>query len=309
MKKQFKNLSLGLAFISLLTVGSSSVLMAAKPIKEEKIDPRNPNAIKDTIVEDSATAIEDSSTSTMADDPETSTIVEDSAAAIEDSSTSTTADDLETSTIVEDSATAIEDSSTSTTADDPETATIVEDPSTIITINPNIFLMDSAGINGLKVKCGELEMMSVLGGGIECSSVPISAYLGEFKIGEVSQLPTDGLIFTQDLLNVTRGAIAHSEVTKISMILQSLDEDAEPLNGIALSSKSLDLLYSHLNASSNLESLSIEDIDFIINEIIASRLAEDSSSKLKAVDFNTAQSNLATSVAKLPALTYEERTN
>ena len=308
MKKQFKNLSLGLAFISLLTVGSSSLLMAAKPIKEEKIDPRNPNAIKDTVVEDPATAIEDSSTSTTADDPETSIIVEDSAAAIEDSSTST-ADDPETSTIVEDSATAIEDSSTSTTADDPETATIVEDPSTIITISPNIFLMDSAGINGLKVKCGELEMMSVLGGGIECSSVPISAYLGEFKIGEVSQLPTDGLIFTQDLLNVTRGAIAHSEVTKISMILQSLDEDAEPLNGIALSSKSLDLLYSHLNASSNLESLSIEDIDFIINEIIASRLAEDSSSKLKAVDFNTAQSNLATSVAKLPALTYEERTN
>lgn len=262
MKKYFKNLTLVLAFISLLTVGSSSVLMAAKPIKEEKIDPRNPNAIKDTITED----------------PETSTIVEDP-------------------------------STTSTTVDEPETSTIVEDPSTIITISPNTFLMDSAGINGLKVKCGEVEMMTVLGGGIECSSLPISAYLGELKIGEVVQLPTDGLIFTQDLLNQTRGAIAHSEVTKISMILQSLDEDAEPLNGISLSSRSLDLLYLHLNASSNLESLSIEDIDSIINEIIASRLAEDSSSKLKAVDFNTAQSNLATSVAKLPALTYEERTN
>lgn len=251
MKKQYRNITLFLTFILILTVGSSP-LLAVKPVKEEKVSPKNPRAIKDTTIEE--------------------TVPVEEVAPVE------------------------------------EPVAVIEDPSTIVTITPNVFVMDSSGINGLKVKCAEVEMMSVLGGGIECFNPPISAYLGELKIGEVAQLPDDGLIFTQDFLGEIRGAIAHLEVTKISMILQSLDEDGEPLNGIALSSKSLILLHSHLNAYSSLESLSVEDVEIIINEIIASRLAEDSGSKLKAVGFDTAQSNLATSLAKLPPLTYEERT-
>ena len=171
----------------------------------------------------------------------------------------------------------------------------------------NLILMDAGAISGLKVMCNLTELVTGSDGFIECEETPITAYLGEFKVGDVDGVPIDGLIYVQDLLHLTRTDIAHPEVTKLSMILQSLDKDADPLNGITLDSNVLDLLSSHLNAYTVLESLTFVNVASSIDEIIQAALSQDSTSKLKAVSYDTAQSNLATSVANAPALTYEQR--
>ena len=163
------------------------------------------------------------------------------------------------------------------------------------------------GISGLSMQCGSEDLVIEADGYFTCETAPISAYIGEFKIGDVEGIPTDGLIFIQDFLHLTRSAIAHPEVTKLSMILQSLDSDANPLNGITLDSNVIDLLGSHLNASTVLEDLTFENVDYIIEDVIQTALSQDSNSILQAVDYYTAQSNLAIAVANAPALTYEER--
>ena len=160
-----------------------------------------------------------------------------------------------------------------------------------------LVIMNAGAISGLKVMCNSTELVTDTDGSIECEETPVTVYLGEFKLGDVSSVPIDGLIYTQDLLQITRSAIAHPEVTKLSMILQSLDKDADPLNGITLDSNVLGLLGSHLNTSTALEDLTFLDVENIINDVIQTALSQDSNSTLEAVDYYTAQSNLAITIA------------
>lgn len=169
-------------------------------------------------------------------------------------------------------------------------------------------IADSSSVEGLTVKCSSGESQTAQNGSFECANFPMSVYLGEYKIGEMQAATIDNTFYVQDLLGVARGATAHSEVTKLSMILQSLDEDAQPLNGITLTDESLSLLSVRLPSTTNLVALSFEDVDNIIAEIITARLAQDPDSQLEVVDYITAQSNLTTKIAELPALTYLQRT-
>ena len=172
----------------------------------------------------------------------------------------------------------------------------------------NFTLMDAGAIGELKVMCNSTELFADASGSLECKETPIAVYLGEFKLGDINSIPIDGLVYVQDLLHLTRGAITHPEVTKISMILQSLDKDADPLNGITLDSNVLALLGSHLSTSTIMEDLTFVDVENIINDVITTAFSQDSNSTLEAVDYYTAQSNLAVSIANAPALTYEQRT-
>ena len=172
----------------------------------------------------------------------------------------------------------------------------------------NLTLMDAGPIGKLKVVCNSTEMKADTSGLVKCEESPVTVYLGAFKIGDIHSIPVDRLVYVQDLLHLTRGAIAHPEVTKVSMILQSLDKDADPLNGITVDSNVLDLLGSHLSTTTILEDLTFVDVENIIADVIQTALYQDSNSTLKAVDYYTAQSNLAISVANAPALTYEQRT-
>jgi len=175
------------------------------------------------------------------------------------------------------------------------------------TDSTNLTLMDAGAISELKVVCNSTELVTDTSGLVKCGETPISVYLGEFKLGDINSVPMDRLIYVQNLLHLTRADIAHPKVTKLSMILQSLDNDADPLNGITLNSNILDLLGSHLNSSTILEDLTFDNVEYIIEDIIQTALSQDSTSKLKAVSYDAAQSNLAASVANAPALTYEQR--
>ncbi len=165
-------------------------------------------------------------------------------------------------------------------------------------ITPIGTITDASGIEGLRVVCGAEESFSIANGGFECNQFPMSVFIGTFKLGEVAQLPANKIIYTQDLVSIIHAATTYPEVSKISMILQSLDEDATVENGITLSKESVALLNLYLSYDSVLEDMTYEDIASIIDDVISERLTQDSNSKLKAVDVATAQSNLTSITAQ-----------
>jgi hypothetical protein len=53
----------------------------------------------------------------------------------------------------------------------------------------------------------------------------ISFYIGKMKLGEISEVPSDGRIFIQDLVGVQRTNTSDARVVKIAQFLQSLDSN------------------------------------------------------------------------------------
>ena len=170
--------------------------------------------------------------------------------------------------------------------------------------NPNAtgLILDANGVQGIRVVCDNENNVILTGryGLFQCKGKTLNIYLGNFKLGTVSKIPKDKVIYTQDILNLPREATMHPDVTKISMILQSLDEDADLSNGITITQESIDLLNNELVNFTNIDQLSIEDTDNIIDNVISSRKAIDSDSKLQKVSKKEAQINLTTTLANMP---------
>jgi len=176
---------------------------------------------------------------------------------------------------------------------------------TLIDQNPNktALILDANGVQGLRILCnnGNEAIFTEQYGLFQCKGETLNIYLGNFKLGSVSKIPKDKVIYTQDILNLPRAATMHPDVTKISMILQSLDEDADLSNGIQITQESIDLLDNELSNFTNIEQLSIEDTDNIIDNVISSRKAMNPDSKLQKVSKKEAQINLTTTLANMPA--------
>jgi len=58
--------------------------------------------------------------------------------------------------------------------------------------------------------------------------------VGELILGEIDTLPADGYVFPQDLAGVARENVTDPRVTAMAQLLQSLDTDGDPTNGITL---------------------------------------------------------------------------
>jgi len=59
--------------------------------------------------------------------------------------------------------------------------------------------------------------------------------VGDLVLGEIQSLPQDGYVMPQDLVGVPREDVTDPQVTAMAQLLQSLDTDADPTNGITLS--------------------------------------------------------------------------
>ena len=162
-------------------------------------------------------------------------------------------------------------------------------------------VVDAGVVSGLSIKCASEDVSVASDGSFDCNAKPISVYLGAFKLGEIDAIPSDHALFTQDIVGVSRAATSYPNVTKISMLLQSFDDDAEPLNGITLAKDTLSILSTDLSSQTTLNELTFEDINNIIKDVIATRLTQNKNSKLVAIDKTTAQSNLTITTAAIPA--------
>ena len=162
-------------------------------------------------------------------------------------------------------------------------------------------VIDAHGIEGLHINCEIQDVQTKQYGLFECDNMPLNIYLGNFKIGTLTKIPKDKIIYTQDVLNLPRAATMHPDVTKISMILQSLDEDADLSNGITITQESMDLLDNELENFSDIEHLTIEDTNNVINNVINNRKITNSNVKLTKVTEKEAQINLTEALANTPA--------
>lgn len=162
-------------------------------------------------------------------------------------------------------------------------------------------ILDAHGVQGLKVTCGNTETLTEKNGLFQCNNLPLSIYLGDFKLGELSAIAKDKLIYTQDILHVPRAATMNPDVTKLSMILQSLDEDADLENGINITQESIDILNSDLANYTNIALLTMENVTNIINDVIETRKMNNPDAKLVKVTLKQAQDNLTQALASAPA--------
>ena len=126
------------------------------------------------------------------------------------------------------------------------------------------YLVDSAVI-GVNYRCGKIDSFTASKGQFECETLPVSFYIGDIELGSVSKLPADKKVYPQDLLGLDREETANINVKKISILLQSFDEDQNPNNDIVISEKLNEKLK---DIYLNLFDSSLEEIQEFIKEII-----------------------------------------
>lgn len=99
---------------------------------------------------------------------------------------------------------------------------------------PNISgILVDATVEGAKYTCGSVTSFTGKDGSFFCEQMPVQFYVGSVKLGEIETLPTDGYVTPQDLANVSR-SVFDDNVLKIAVFLQSLDDDGDIDNSIAL---------------------------------------------------------------------------
>ena len=65
--------------------------------------------------------------------------------------------------------------------------------------------------------------------------------LGNLVLGEIA-IPADGYVFPQDMIGVTRNDVNDARVTAMAQLLQALDADGNPSNGITITANEKEML-------------------------------------------------------------------
>jgi len=72
-------------------------------------------------------------------------------------------------------------------------------------------------------------------GSFQCQNMTqVRFRLGELILGEIAAVPEDRYVFPQDLVGVPRDNVNDARVTAMAQLLQSLDTDGNPANGITI---------------------------------------------------------------------------
>jgi len=131
----------------------------------------------------------------------------------------------------------------------------------------NIAQVIDSEVEGLEYQCAGLIEYTDKNGMLSCSHLPLAFKVGEIKLGVIYKMPQDNIILPQDIVGVSREDITNKDVIKITTILQSLDSDKNPENGITIAKEVRDKLDVYIDIKK--ESLSD------IKELIESQLSKD----------------------------------
>ncbi len=92
------------------------------------------------------------------------------------------------------------------------------------------YLVDSP-IAGVSYSCAGVQKLAYITdatGRFECTSVnswPIIFSIGTLGIGQIVELPSDGKVYPQDLLDIDRSNFTDTRLIALTQLLQSLDDD------------------------------------------------------------------------------------
>jgi len=93
--------------------------------------------------------------------------------------------------------------------------------------------IDSA-VEGVEYRCGNIIDVTDKNGTFFCTELPVSFHIGDILLGKVTIIPSDKQVFPQDLVDVNRSEVNNTQVIKLALLLQSLDNDNNATNGIQI---------------------------------------------------------------------------
>ena len=122
-------------------------------------------------------------------------------------------------------------------------------------------------VEGLEYQCAGLFYYTDKNGTLTCNHMPIAFMIGQIKLGLLYKLPQDSLILPQDIVAVARENGDDKNVIKILTLLQSLDEDQNPENGIKIPKE----LHEKLTTFIDIKKMNLAEIQ----ELIESQLEKE----------------------------------
>lgn len=149
-------------------------------------------------------------------------------------------------------------------------------------------VIDSA-VSGLEVQCAGSVNYTPADGSVECLHMPLGLKLGEIKLGIVYDIPKDGIILPQDIVNVPRANITDKNVVKLLVLLQSLDKDHNPDNGIEITKETRD----KLNEFIDLEQTSLEDIKDLVEAQLGEAVFKNKKEAIEHLQRSMKQYNIS----------------
>jgi len=95
-------------------------------------------------------------------------------------------------------------------------------------------LIDSFVVN-VDCQCGDGAVVHTdSNGNFECKRAPVTFKIGNLELGTIKKIPSDGYVFPQDIVGVPRDDINNSKVIQMAVLLQSLDANHNPNDGIVI---------------------------------------------------------------------------
>ncbi len=132
-------------------------------------------------------------------------------------------------------------------------------------------------VEGLEYQCAGDVHYTKADGVVTCKHMPVGFKVGEIVLGVIKKIPEDGIILPQDIAGVSRSNLNNENVKKITVILQTLDDDHNPQNGIKITKERR----KKLKIFVDIRNSSLQDIKDIIDAQIGD---QNYTSETKAIE-------------------------
>jgi len=156
---------------------------------------------------------------------------------------------------------------------------------------------------------GELNKKTGPDGSFTCRNMTqVRFRVGELVLGEIQALPSDANVFPQDLLGVGRN-VNDDRVAAMAQLLQAIDSDGNPQNGITIAQESKDMVetetaFNPANVGVYLETASVNPEHIPTKTAALQHLAQNVQSAANAgVSAGTAAANAGVAAGNTAAST------
>ena len=159
-----------------------------------------------------------------------------------------------------------------------------------------VFVDDA--VQGVTFNCGGVNGVTDAGG--HFGTCPAGSNV-EFSIGNLilgsSSATNDGVFFVTDIVGVARGDISNETVVKIAVVLQSLDSDGDPSNGITVPAEAAAEINKEAEPGTKLQEAN--DFDVVESITIVTEELKNNYPEMDVVDPQEAQKTLENSENKI----------
>jgi len=174
------------------------------------------------------------------------------------------------------------------------------DTTTPVAVAYNGVFVDDA-VDGVNFACGTVSGLTNSGGhfGTCPAGSTVTFSLGNVIIGS-SAATDDGIFFVTDLVGTTRDDVSNAQVIVIATILQSLDSDGDPTNGVTIPADAVAAINKNVTTPVNLSELEEGD-DFETTVKLTQVVMElqITNPKMRIVTTQEAEDNLKNSEDKI----------